>query len=921
MNFQIIVDPNSLSIRNSQLLHSISTFWLQNDWYDPITNVFKSEGLLEVLNELASMDIENSDWNDLLISTLSVVDNYKVGRKNKLKLSNISFLGDRKFRYILENQGASSLIVNFLKFYLEEEGLDTKVYLERLYFAKNVAGPLLEMGIHLEFSEGLEKREVFKATKAYPVPMTSGNGESTRYSMNYKLQLNSGEVHLVQNNDFAADRGYLSIGSRYILLDESIYQAISKQRKLTNLDKVEASAIFNNPTQALFPPGTDTEKFDMSEYDARVASFELAPKVQFREIVSSNIEWYKTEDGKIPCIHLRNDKGQPVAVEISPEIVNSLIAKMETSINSGIVLADGNPRPVDDGAGNMMTSSESNLNYLKSFREILHKTENEEKVSPAKETRSIKVAVLREVTLPESKEIFPRIILSKQEMSEFLNKDIQLDDHQVEGVNWLLNSFFKGNGGVFLCDDMGLGKTIQLILFFTILQNLEVQSKLAPFANKVSKEKPSIVIAPLILISNWDSEIKKFIKPKFLLSVYILHGSNLNSIKNNDGSLYKSWWKNYQLILTNYNTFARYQVDLLRYPYLVTFFDESQNIKNPDIAASRAARGLNSQFVVCATGTPVEIRLMDLWTQMDSLKRRPAHPLGVEQEFSQNYEKDPEGSNKIKNVIRMNDDDGIMLRRDKALLRTNGRLPDKVLHEPYFVPMTPLQETQEAFIVKTFQGNSLKILQNLQMLYQHPYLLSKVDLESDTETAIKDSPKLQKTLDIIDSIKAKNEKVLVFTLWTEMQGLLKRVFKDIYGFDVSVINGETNSKKRGTTKSPALDIIDQFSKKEGFNILILSPLAAGAGLNITAANHVIHYGRWWNPAKEDQSTDRAYRIGQKKTVHVHYPVLLASDGEGFDKKLDQRVRERRQMATDVLQPIHQLDSDDIFESNKGKEKL
>lgn len=204
------------------------------------------------------------------------------------------------------------------------------------------------------------------------------------------------------------------------------------------------------------------------------------------------------------------------------------------------------------------------------------------------------------------------------------------------------------------------------------------------------------------------------------------------------------------------------------------------------------------------------------------------------------------------------------------------------------------------------------------MLYQHPYLLSKVDVATNTSTAISDSPKLQKTLEIIDNIKVKGEKVLVFTLWTEMQSLLQRVFNDIYGLGVDVINGEINSQYRGSARSPALDIIDKFSKSDGFNILILSPLAAGAGLNITAANHIIHYGRWWNPAKEDQSTDRAYRIGQEKTVYVHYPVLVSSDGEGFDKKLDQRVREKRQMAFDILKPLSHLDPADIFVSKKGR---
>ena len=146
-----------------------------------------------------------------------------------------------------------------------------------------------------------------------------------------------------------------------------MYPAIIRQKSLTNLDNNEASAIFTNTTQALFPAGTDTEKFDLSEYDARVASFEYAPKIKFKEIISSNITWYESDNGRTPCIQFRDADGKSISVSVSAELVDELIPKMETSIASGLLLSDGNPRPILDNAGNFISVSESNLNLLKTI--------------------------------------------------------------------------------------------------------------------------------------------------------------------------------------------------------------------------------------------------------------------------------------------------------------------------------------------------------------------------------------------------------------------------------------------------------------------------------------------------------------------------------------------------------------------------
>jgi SNF2 family DNA or RNA helicase len=229
--------------------------------------------------------------------------------------------------------------------------------------------------------------------------------------------------------------------------------------------------------------------------------------------------------------------------------------------------------------------------------------------------------------------------------------------------------------------------------------------------------------------------------------------------------------------------------------------------------------------------------------------------------------------------------------------------------------MTPEQAERERSITAYGEqhGGILRILQDLQKLYQHPrLLLPEAEREPiPSATALRESPKLALCLRVLHEIRTAGEKALVFTLWTAMQELLAKVIQEELGLKrVSIINSEP------ARRSGAIQRIDEFSEVEGFNVMVLSPLAAGTGLTITAANHVIHYGRWWNPAKEDQATDRAYRIGQTRPVRVHYPLLTHPDNAslGFDVKLHELVEGKRGMARDFLAPQgHDVTAHEIAE--------
>jgi SNF2 family DNA or RNA helicase len=291
----------------------------------------------------------------------------------------------------------------------------------------------------------------------------------------------------------------------------------------------------------------------------------------------------------------------------------------------------------------------------------------------------------------------------------------------------------------------------------------------------------------------------------------------------------------------------------------------------------------------------VENRLCDLWGLYDFLS--PGDPFSTIKSFKDDYESNIElGIASVRSALGYPGSRSSLLRRTKSEVLD---LPPKkaIVHA---IPMTPRQVDHERSITRG--GAIFKILQGLQKLYQHPRLLlpeGERTIGLTVDQAIDESPKLALCLKILVGIQEAGEKALVFTLWTAMQDLLIDVIQQKLGVArVRVINGDPAQRRH------ALRYIDEFSASEGFAVLVLSPLAAGTGLTITAANHVIHYGRWWNPAKEDQATDRAYRIGQTRPVHVHYPILHhpGKPHVGFDVKLHELVEGKRGMARDFLAP-------------------
>lgn len=466
-----------------------------------------------------------------------------------------------------------------------------------------------------------------------------------------------------------------------------------------------------------------------------------------------------------------------------------------------------------------------------------------------------------EESLDYSKEIDGKIRFTQFPIPSGLKADLY--DHQKEGYNWICTMYQNKHGGL-LADDMGLGKTIQVITF---LLSLKEQNKLGS----------TLVVLPIALIDNWVDEINKF-APELFPLIHIHQGAN--RIKNSEEL------KKETLIFTSYDTLKIDQLVFGRIDFQSIITDEAQNIKSHNSQRSRAIRALKSEFRLGMTGTPVENSLEELWAIMDFV-----HPGSLRslKDFKQRFIK--EGNNDVLMDLLT----PFYLRRTKEEVLKN-KLPEKHLLPPIFVQASSIQmHLSQSMMssVKSGHANVLNVLMHLRQLYAHPGVFEPVKNNLKPDAA----PKLQEVIKLLNNIKKKNEKVLIFTEFRKVQSLLKQEISKKYGITVPIIDGSTQQRP---------EVVRQFNSTPGFGVMVLSPKAAGVGLTITSANHVIHYTRWWNPAVENQATDRAYRIGQKKEVYVYQ--IITRDPANFpngtvEEIMDVMLAEKSELAQNVIIPF------------------
>ena len=508
--------------------------------------------------------------------------------------------------------------------------------------------------------------------------------------------------------------------------------------------------------------------------------------------------------------------------------------------------------------------------------------------------------------------------------------------HQQAGIDWLQSHWRVGTSGALLADDMGLGKTLQTLSFmWWLLKQMETGH---------ADRHPILIVAPTALIKNWQEEAEKFFDGA-LGNPLEAYGSFFTAFASRAAA--RESLMQYPWAITTYET-MRDKIEVFVGPYSLLVFDEAQKIKNPGALVSEMAKSIKTEFCLALTGTPVENSLRDLVSIVDRVQPTRKQKL---LRFVENYEAierggkptfgpypeevrcpntslssasqqdEPEEAYDKETFLQKIKDElecatpPVLLRRLKNT-HWNER-PEKTIYPPYEDIMPPLQaQIYDAALAKAKEklrmgsmGAVLEAIQRMRQISLHPPL----DPTDSPQKMLECSARIARLMTILDEIRKRGEKALVFVEYLDTQARLSALLSDRYSLSVSCINGGVQAMQRQ-------GIVNKFQNgPDDFDVLLLSPKAGGVGLNLTAANHVIHLTRWWNPAVEDQCTDRVYRIGQKKPVFLYYPLAIhpTYGDQSFDCNLHRLLDKKRALSQGVLSPTNSGNTREELEALLG----
>lgn len=525
------------------------------------------------------------------------------------------------------------------------------------------------------------------------------------------------------------------------------------------------------------------------------------------------------------------------------------------------------------------------------FREIseelitLNVEDNDEYDNPLL-TFQMKKSLERFVDQISNKHGLPKVEIPK-------NLQTTLRPYQQIGFDWLV--FMKQQQfGAVLADDMGLGKTVQLISYLLYLYE------------SLDEQKPSLIICPTSVLGNWQKELEKFAPS---LKVYTHYAGN--RLKEN---AFHQTIKDeqYQIVLTTFGTVSQDVNFLQEVKWTCIALDEAQNIKNMQTIQSRSIRKLKGEHHIALTGTPIENRLSELWAIFDFIHKGY---LGSFKKFQEDFiiPIEKEESEKHKKILRTKIRP-FLLRRTKTDPELMLNLPEKQEMKE-FCPLTKEQAAlYESYIQDTLyqlehmnsfekKGRVLQMLSKLKQLCNHPALYLKEPLQ-DAKSLLTRSVKLERIIQLASEIVERKEQCLIFTQYIGMGHLLQYCFSEIYQLNVPFLTGSMSKMRRD-------ELVEQFQQGR-FPIFILSLKAGGTGLNLTNASHVLHADRWWNPAVENQATDRAYRIGQTKFVQVHKFITIGT----IEEKIDKIIEMKSSLSNELIQSsnwLNELKEEELYD--------
>lgn len=671
--------------------------------------------------------------------------------------------------------------------------------------------------------------------------------------------------------------------------------------------------------------------FELDGYSGRIEGIGAARPIYVPVFQNEKKEgdedggWLPKDLTPMVKVTLQGQEGQ-VLIPLSREWVTNFDAQVSEAEHSGAAEVKSENLPT-------ALPTQQARTLVDGFKMMLGAQEKvkEEGVSRPKESKGPRQTLLVKTNfhgvdyLEERRASLALPIGGKAVLPTCLRPGIELKRHQIYGIAWLQHLVTKAPSecrGALLADDMGLGKTVQLL------------SVLAWYYETIQNAAPSIILAPKSLLENWANESRKFFNDSFP-EVLVLYGDTLSERKQPLGLidsqlrdkgivdlLKPSWAGTARVVVTTYEVLTSYEFSLAKQPFAFLICDEAQRIKTPGTMVTLATKKLKADFRIACTGTPVENSLADLWCLFDLVQ---PGLLGSLEQFGMTYRRPIECETEGQKEAIRRLQEAIApqtLRRTKADIASD--LPRKFFatkkatetqlqfksslgdEERLEIPITEyqrilykggLKKLQDA--AKESNGRkraqlSFGALHLMKAVCAEPYCLPGTKFVVDKagkEAHLANSPKLRWLLERLDGVKAAGEKAIVFTELREAQATLYYFLKESFGLRPFIINGDSQGRQL---------YIDKFSANQGFDVIILSTLAAGAGLNVTAANHVFHFTRAWNPSKESQATDRAYRIGQQRDVCVYSPSVVADDFVTFEVRLDQLLKRKAGLADVTL---------------------
>lgn len=745
-----------------------------------------------------------------------------------------------------------------------------------------------------------------------------------------QAELQEGRLRAFQDKAFArgARPAYKLGAQSYLVVDPSASPVLKVMTEMQRADPVSRAAFIRNPRQRIteavtqhlrskgqldgLSPDQEQELIEQMaepafvetrEYSDRVIGLTVYEKPAI-DMTGSGTTW------------LPEAFSVAVAEKIEamvPDQVEKLIQQVDAAMVAGepFVNFDGAEIPANPTS---RAALEQRLESVLNPEEPKKKPVIEEEIDTGNGRIILETADNLE-DLTWAAKIKPRTLFAPDELPDVVKS--ALKGHQDESFRWMLDAWGAGLPGILNADEQGLGKTLQAIAFLAWMK----ENMSCP---EIKHAGPVLVVAPTSLLVNWEEEVDKHLRAPGLGNVVRLYGSALGGKKRpghqgvetdsgnamldlrdlveaiEEGRGHRFW------VLTTYTTLTNYQHSLAKIPFSTAVFDEIQAVKNPVSLRAKAALAVNADFRIGLTGTPIENSTVDLWAIMEQLTPGRLDSL---KSFREKFGEPAEGNMRELYSLIFEPQNGlpaVALRRLKEdvardLPEKSRRLHPRLMPEP----QAAAYEVARGKLASGTRGGALKMLHHIRSVSVHPEALSP----SEDETYISMSARLVAAMDILRGIRDRGDRALVFIEHVKMQHRFIELAKREFGLArVDLINGSTPIPRRQ-------EIVNRFQRHlvydEGFDLLVLGPKAAGTGLTLTAATHVIHLSRWWNPAVEEQCNDRVHRIGQTRPVTVHVPMAVhpGYQHNSFDCLLHSLMTRKRRLASSALWPMGDTEAD------------